>query len=153
MGTRDSRDLLSKQFDYSNCSRILYNLKEYQFIGRFGRNCPIGLEFAINGSDETHRIRIVTVKLHPLDRQSTAKMEPRHVRYKNACNIRQWITMRFSSVLISAVITPLDQRLRLKWFPMNQITSCTFRFKWVSTVLIPCAIRRSIGCHIASPSW
>ena len=33
--------------------------------------------------------------------------------------------MRFSSVLISTVISPLDEQLRLKQSPMNPISPCT----------------------------
>ena len=53
-------------------------------------------------------------------------------RYKNACNVRDKnacsvIKSTLHAVfvgLISTVITPLDQRLRLKRNPMNPISPC-----------------------------
>ena len=65
-----------------------------------------------------HRMQIVTVKSWPLDFLSTAEMKPRCVRYKNASNAWHWIAIEHfkcaSFGLISAVITPLDQWLRIK---------------------------------------
>ena len=42
--TRDSRDLVPKQFDLLELlSNTLQSQRTSQFIGRFGRNRPIGL--------------------------------------------------------------------------------------------------------------
>ena len=72
-----------KQFNLLELlSNPLQSRRTNQFIGQFGRNRSTFIQSPINGSDETHRMRIVTVKLQPLDRQSTPEMKPHCMRYK-----------------------------------------------------------------------
>ena len=85
---------MSEKFDLIELlSNALQSRRTSQFIRRIGRNRPIGLLFAINGSDEMHRMRIITVKSWPLDLRPTAEMKPRRERYKNASNSRRRIAI------------------------------------------------------------
>ena len=76
----------------SNCPQMLYIVEEHLNIYA---NLRITVDSSlINDSDETHWIRIVTIKSWPLDHRWTAEMMPRRVHYKNASNARCWIAIR-----------------------------------------------------------
>ena len=150
---------MSKQLDYVEFpSNALHHRRTSQFIGEFGRNCPIVDSSLINGSDDTHRMRIIRIKSWPLDPRWTAEMMPHRVRYKNASNACRWITIgRFKCVSVGFNLTrynSFDQRLILNHLEYdsstNQDAPRTPRLKWPSTVTILRTIRRSACSHVTS---
>ena len=58
IGARDSRDLVSKQFDYLNCHGMFYNVEEHFYLlGELGVTIRSSLKSLINGSDETYHCK------------------------------------------------------------------------------------------------
>ena len=120
LGTRDSRDLVSKQFDLLQLLlNALQSWKTSPFIGNLGVTV-----------DETLNLRSTALMKRIRANQIwTHEISPRRESYKNACNARRWIAIRrvdvFFVCLISSGVTPLYQRLRLKRNPMNPISPCT----------------------------
>ena len=54
IGSKRLKDLVSKQFDYSNCPRMLTMSKNLNLYIELGVTVRSSIQSLINGSDETH---------------------------------------------------------------------------------------------------